>query len=61
LPAPDIEIGLRHPVNCMMPWNITGICDPVHNRREKFLAALLRLAAYRRDVSANGAGTGLAP
>lgn len=32
LPAPDIEIGLRHPVNCMMPRNITGKCDPVHNR-----------------------------
>jgi hypothetical protein len=40
LPAPDIEIGLRHPVNCMMPGNITGICDPVHNRREKVLTAL---------------------
>jgi hypothetical protein len=39
LPAPDIEIGLRHPVNCTMPRNRTGICDPVHNRRKKVLAA----------------------
>jgi hypothetical protein len=41
LPAPDIEIGLRHPVNCMLPRIMTGICDPVHNEREKLLQALL--------------------
>src|ERR1700693_905838 len=39
LPAPDIEIGLRHPVNRTMPRNRTGICDPVHNRRKKVPAA----------------------
>jgi hypothetical protein len=60
LPAPDMEIGLRHPVNCMMPGNITGICDPVHKRREKVLTALLGRRPAG-DVSANSAGTALAP
>jgi len=35
LPAPDIEIGSRHPVNYRMPANLTGICEPVHTRRTK--------------------------
>jgi len=35
LPAPDIEIGSRHPVNCRMPSNLTAICEPVHTRRTK--------------------------
>ena len=30
LPAPDIEIGSRHPVDLRMPANRTGICEPVH-------------------------------
>ena len=34
LPAPDIEIGLRHPVNWTMPRDRTDICDPFHNRRK---------------------------
>jgi hypothetical protein len=52
-----MEIGLRHPVNCMMPANSAGICDPVHNQREKVLAAL---SGGRPDgaMSANGAGAG---
>ena len=40
LPAPDIEIGLRHPVNCTMPRVCTDICDPVHNQRKKVPTAL---------------------
>jgi hypothetical protein len=35
LPAPDIEIGLRHPVNYTMTDLGAGICDPVHNRHKK--------------------------
>src|SRR3982074_2133723 len=38
LPAPDIEIGLRHPVNCTMPRETAGVCDPVHNRHKKVAA-----------------------
>src|SRR4051795_9220303 len=30
LPAPDIEIGSRHPVNCRMTRILTGVCEPVH-------------------------------
>src|SRR3977135_2289528 len=30
LPAPDIEIGSRHPVNCSMPRIRTGICEADH-------------------------------
>ena len=35
LPAPDIEIGLRHPVNSLLPRERTGKCDPFHSRRKK--------------------------
>jgi hypothetical protein len=35
LPAPDIEIGSRHPVNYTLPRLRSGKCDPFHNRREK--------------------------
>jgi hypothetical protein len=35
LPAPDIEIGSRHPVNYTLPRLRAGKCDPFHNRREK--------------------------
>src|SRR5450756_3046190 len=38
LPAPDIEIGLRHPVNCTLPRESTAVCDPVHNRHNKVAA-----------------------
>jgi hypothetical protein len=34
LPAPDIEIGSRHPVNRSLPPNRTGICEAVHSRRK---------------------------
>ena len=40
LPAPDIEIGLRHPVNYTMPRESTGKCDPFHNRPKKLAASL---------------------
>src|SRR5215213_1493579 len=30
LPAPDIEIGSRHPVNFRMPGIPAGMCEPVH-------------------------------
>jgi len=35
LPAPDIEIGSRHPVNLRMPGILTGMCEPVHIRQGK--------------------------
>ncbi|MDE5452444.1 hypothetical protein GWE18_06065 [Bradyrhizobium sp. CSA112] len=35
LPAPDIEIGSRHPVNYRMPGILTGICEPVHKGGKK--------------------------
>src|ERR1700732_1148383 len=38
LPAPDIEIGLRHPVNYTLPREFMGMCDPVHNRHKKIAA-----------------------
>jgi hypothetical protein len=34
LPAPDIEIGLRHPVNYTLPRYCAGNCDPFHNRQK---------------------------
>src|SRR5204863_1533116 len=36
---PDIEIGLRHPVNPTLPQQYPGECDPVHNWPKKLLAA----------------------
>jgi hypothetical protein len=35
LPAPDIEIGSRRPVNCILPGHPAGECDPLHKGREK--------------------------
>jgi hypothetical protein len=35
LPAPDIEIGSRHPVNFRMPGILTGKCEPVHKGGKK--------------------------
>jgi hypothetical protein len=35
LPAPDIEIGSRHPVNYRMTGILTGICEPVHKCGKK--------------------------
>jgi hypothetical protein len=35
LPAPDIEIGSRHPVNFRMPGILAGMCEPVHKGRKK--------------------------
>jgi hypothetical protein len=32
LASPDIEIGSRHPVNCMLPRNCTKRCEPAHIR-----------------------------
>ena len=40
LPAPDIEIGLRHPVNYILARQFTDECDPFHNRRKKVPANL---------------------
>jgi hypothetical protein len=34
LPAPDIEIGLRRPVDRTMLRNLTAICELVHNRQK---------------------------
>jgi len=36
LPAPDIEIGLRHPVCLKMHRNYAGTCDLSHNLARKF-------------------------
>src|SRR6185295_1217059 len=35
LPAPDIKIGSRHPVNFRMPGILTGMCEPVHKGGKK--------------------------
>jgi hypothetical protein len=35
LPAPDIEIGSRHPVMCTMQGISTDKCETVHTRLEK--------------------------
>ena len=35
LPAPDIEIGSRHPVNLSLPRNRAAMCEAVHNWRKK--------------------------
>jgi hypothetical protein len=35
LPSPDIEIGLRHPVNLTMPRSFPDRCDLVHSRHKK--------------------------
>jgi hypothetical protein len=40
LPAPDIEIGSRHPVKYRLPRESTGKCDPFHNRGKKVAANL---------------------
>ena len=37
LPAPEIKIGSRLPVNYSMPRNRTGICEPVHKVLKKIL------------------------
>jgi hypothetical protein len=36
LPAPDIEIGSRHPVNFRMPGIFAVMCEPVHKGGKKF-------------------------
>jgi len=54
LPAPDIEIGLRHPVNFRMPRESTRKCDPFHNRPKNGLPHLgerLRHAAVSPATS----------
>src|ERR1700722_1327156 len=43
LPCPDIEIGLRRPVNYRMHGWGAGLCDPSHNWRKK-----LRPASWRQ-------------
>jgi hypothetical protein len=34
LPAPEIEIGFRLPVNCSFTRILTEECEPVHKRQE---------------------------
>src|SRR6478752_5898335 len=53
LPAPDIEIGSRHPVNYSMPWIRTGICEPVHTRRTK-LAGVMSCFWRKRRTGEQG-------
>ena len=52
LPAPDIEIGSRHPVNCSMTGNRTGICEAVHKRRKKKLRQAVLSWQGRREYPA---------
>jgi hypothetical protein len=35
LPAPDIEIGSRHPVSYRMTGIFAGMCEPVHKDGKK--------------------------
>ena len=51
LPAPDIEIGSRHPVNCSMQRIRTGICEPVHTRRTKLAGVM---SCFWRECPAAG-------
>jgi hypothetical protein len=51
LPAPDIEIGLRRPVEAIMPRFQSGLCDPVHNRRKKVAASPWHTVAAARASS----------
>src|SRR6266481_5303830 len=34
LPAPDIKIGSRRPVRCIVPRDFAAICDPFHIRKK---------------------------
>ena len=34
LPAPDIKIGSRRPVVCIVPRDFAAICDPFHIRKK---------------------------
>src|ERR1700722_18862513 len=49
LPAPDIEIGLRRPVNCNMPRELTGRCDLLHKQNKKVAASLWGKAGRARS------------
>src|ERR1700722_4832697 len=40
LPCPDIEIGLRRPVNHRVHGRGAGRCDPLHSRPKKSRLAL---------------------
>src|ERR1700731_2826056 len=42
LPCPDIEIGLRRPVNYRVHGRGDSQCDPFHNRHKKVAAGSLR-------------------
>src|ERR1700738_2479593 len=63
LPAPDIEIGLRHPVNYSLARNRADECDPFHNRYKKIAANSptrgLRRHSASRDFTKAGYLTGL--
>ena len=39
LPAPDIEIGLRHPVNYTLAQLRVRKCEPFHNRHKEVAAS----------------------
>jgi hypothetical protein len=41
LPAPDIEIGSRHPVNYRMTGIFAVMCEPVHKGGKKLRQAVL--------------------
>jgi hypothetical protein len=45
LPAPEIKIGLRLPVNCILPRIRAGKCEPVHTLAEIWRGAALARSA----------------
>src|ERR1700730_683483 len=56
LPAPDIKIGSRRPVNRILTRFFTGKCDPVHKRRKKSCGQLLGESWPRAIRSGTGRG-----
>ena len=58
LPAPDIEIGLRRPVNYTLPGETAGRCEPVHTHRKKVAASPWGRAGRARSGLGRG-GVGM--
>jgi hypothetical protein len=58
LPAPDIEIGSRHPVSRSMPRIVKGKCEPDHILPRKLteVFSLARNVSFRWETAGSGAG-----
>jgi hypothetical protein len=52
LPAPDIEIGSRHPVNYRMPGIPAVKCEPVHKGGKKLRQGVLERWKISRRLAA---------